>query len=219
MSTIEQIEERIKAIAPATPEMIAARERVAAESAESARRIKVATMRAGWNAPKRAMALECHDLTGEWGKRLGALTARLGTGFLVGLIGGRGPGKTQMGYELMKATTENLKRAYYATATEFFMAIKATYKREAEETEEDIVRQYRKVDLLVLDEVSKRGETDWEDRLLFELLDSRYRDMSDTLLISNEEKAAFESSIGPSVSARMRETGGIIQCNWPSFRK
>lgn len=179
---------------------------------------KLQQLRASWGAPNRALAVKTLRTDGAWGETLEKIKSRLGTGFLIGMIGGRGPGKTQMGVELMKFHTGNLKSAQYSTATEFFMKVKQTYKSGSEDSEFDVIKEFRKKSFLVLDETGKRGETDWENRLLFELIDKRYQDMSDTLMISNENQPEFIASIGPSLASRMQETGGIIQCNWPSFR-
>lgn len=180
---------------------------------------KMTDARRKWNAPKRAIVLENPDKTGPWGETLAKLEPKLGTGFMIALIGGRGPGKTQMGVELMKSHTKKGKFARYVTATEFFMTIKQTYKPTATDSEFDAIKDFRLPSLLVIDETGKRSESDWENRLLFELLDKRYQDMTDTLLISNEDHSQFIEAIGPSLASRMNETGGIIQCTWPSFRK
>ncbi len=99
------------------------------------------------------------------------------------------------------------------------MEIKSTYAKDSKESEEDVLLKFRKPDLLVLDEIGKRGETEWENRLLFELLNDRYNDVADTLLISNHKPEEFESSVGPALASRVNETGGIIDCNWESYRK
>jgi DNA replication protein DnaC len=202
-----------------TPEMIAQRDKEAKEREAWRKAMDIDMTRTGWNAPKRALDAKDIDFTGQWGATFEKIKARLGEGFLIGLIGGRGPGKTQLGVELMKAHTENRHSALYVTATEFFMTIKRAYRDHSSETELDIIKRFRKPSLLILDETGKRAETDWENRLLFELIDKRYQDMSDTLLISNEAQAQFSEAIGPSLASRMNETGGIMQCNWPSFRK
>jgi DNA replication protein DnaC len=211
----QKINRMIEAAKNRTPEQIA----YVQEMEERQRMFKVESLRHGWNAPKRAVSLKEPDLTGPWGETLAKLAAKLGTGFLIGVIGGRGPGKTQLGVELMKTHTKNLRSAHYVTATEFFMTVKRAYRDGAAETEIDIIKRFRKPSLLVMDETGKRADTDWENRLLFELIDKRYQDMTDTLLISNEAQAQFVEAIGPSLASRMQETGGIIQCNWPSFRE
>jgi hypothetical protein len=42
--------------------------------------------------------------------------------------------------------------------------------------------------------------------------------MRDTIMISNETPEKMLAQVGPSIEDRMRECGGIIECNWPSFR-
>lgn len=180
---------------------------------------KVTQLRYGWNAPRRQLSNESIDRSGPWGEAFKKIVKKLGTGMLIGLCGNRGPGKTQIGVELMRLVTDKLRSAQYETAMGFFMQIKGTYRRDSERTEEGIIEDYVGVRLLVLDEIGKRGDTDWEDRLLCELIDRRYRDMRDTLLIANQDKGTFLTAIGPSIASRMQECGGIIECNWPSFRK
>ena len=142
----------------------------------------VAALRQNWNAPKRQLASQTlHD--GPWGEMFASVVSKLGSGFLIALTGTHGPGKTKMGVELMKASTENLRSAKYMTATEFFIAIKTTYRKDSEESEESVLEAHARPRLLVIDEIGKRSENEWEDRLLFELVDRRYRDMTDTLLI------------------------------------
>jgi len=55
--------------------------------------------------------------------------------------------------------------------------------------------------------------------MLTALIDYRYSQMRDTVIISNLKREAFTASMGASVVSRMIEAGGIIECNWPSFRK
>jgi len=60
--------------------------------------------------------------------------------------------------------------------------------------------------------------TPWEDRMLTALVDYRYSQKRDTVLISNLKRDEFETSMGNSILSRMVEAGGIIECGWPSFR-
>lgn len=158
-------------------------------------------------------------LTGpEWKESLSRISGRLGSGFIVALIGGRGTGKTQLGVELIRSQAEHYRRSRYCTAFEFFMEVKAGYNDDGE-TEKEVIHSFQKPSLLVIDELGKRSETEWENRLLYELLNRRYNDMKDTLIISNQDAATLESALGDSLVSRMVETGGIIECNWETYRK
>lgn len=178
---------------------------------------QVDSLRSETCAPRRHLACAI-DRSGEWGEKLSALEKKIGTGFTVALVGVRGNGKTQMAVELMKDATNKLRSAKFCTSTQFFMKIKASYHRESEDTEAEVIGEYRTPKLLVIDEIGKRSDSNWENTLLFELLNRRYNDMTDTLLIDNRPKSDFVAAIGPSLASRMAESGGIIECNWESFR-
>jgi DNA replication protein DnaC len=201
-----------------TLEQIADAEKRDKECRRRAHEYKLSVLRADWNAPERHVRCKPNS-DGQWGQTLEKLTAKMGTGCLVGLIGTRGGGKTQMAVELMKQVTERENSARFITAVEFFMRIKDSYRSDASTTEDKIVRQFTKPHLLVIDEVGKRGGTDWENNLLFELINRRYNKMLDTLLIDNRSQPEFTETIGPSLASRMNEGGGIIQCNWKCFRE
>jgi DNA replication protein DnaC len=154
---------------------------------------------------------------GAWGAAEKKITEKLGTGCFISLIGIRGCGKTQLGVEAIRHHTRKGKRARYCTVTEFFIEIKAAYSSQ-DRSEKDVLNEFSKPALLVIDEIGQRSESDWENRLLFELLNRRYNALKDTILISNQSADVFTKSLGPSLISRMQETGGIIECNWPSYR-
>ena len=155
---------------------------------------------------------------GAWGDCLRSCLPRLGTGFLIGLIGLRGTGKTQLAVELIRATCKADRTAKYTRTAEFFMDVKASYDSDGKMTERDVIEAHERPKLLVLDEAHERGDTPWASSLLNLLIDRRYAAMKDTVLIANMEKPDFLASIGPSIASRMTETGGVIECKWASYR-
>jgi hypothetical protein len=175
------------------------------------------SLRAVWNAPKRQSDATAQRI-GDWAIKLDAIESKIGTGFLFGVAGTRGNGKTQMAVEAMRTATGRGLSARYETAVALFARIKATFRQSAKESEQDIVAALRKPRLLVIDEIGKRGESDWEQNVLFWLIDSRYGDMTDTLLIGNLEPSGFAQCIGPSLASRLNETGGMILADWPNRR-
>lgn len=153
-----------------------------------------------------------------WWTWLDKINAKRGTGILVALYGINGPGKTQMGVELVRASCAECKQGVYTTATLLFLDIRRAMKRDGM-SERDALGEFIKPALLVIDECQRRGESKWEDNQLEEVIDWRYREARDTILISNLERSAFEDAMGPAIRSRMTETGAIIECNWGSFRK
>lgn len=160
---------------------------------------------------------------GKWGECYSRLAGMLGTGFLVVLMGKRWTGKTQMATELIRCAVrqavekDRQPKVRFVTIIQFFMAIKESYKPDGP-TESAQVNSFAAFNLLVIDEAHERSDTDWERRLLNEMLNRRYNAMKDTLLMTNMTPEAFAKSIGPTIHRRIEETGLEIVCDWPSFR-
>jgi len=133
------------------------------------------------------------------------------------LIGRRGTGKTQIATYLARQwVLKGNVQGRYVKALDLFDAIKATW--ETRQSEESIMSGYRRTGFLVIDEVHDRGASDWEQRKLINLIDHRYDDMKATILIGNMTKAEAEQQLGPSIWSRMAECGGVINCDWGSYR-
>jgi DNA replication protein DnaC len=135
------------------------------------------------------------------------------------LLGNRGAGKTQMGACAIRIACKKELPAKYCKAIDFFLDVRATYKKDSPKTEQDIIQEYRKPFMLVVDAIENRGETDFENTLLNHLIDIRYDDCKDTILISNQTEQAFATSMGASIVDRIYECGVLIICNWKSFRR
>lgn len=170
--------------------------------------------------PKRHLRRLPHqlDMTGDWGTKLAQVQSMIGNGFMAALIGTYGNGKTQFAVEVLRATAYRLKTGWFTSATQFFMDVKASYKLKESDAEKDVIERYCRPSVLVIDEMSKRGETEWENRLLFHVVNERYNDGDkDTLLIANQDETQFTESVGPAMVRRLSETGGMIECNWKAF--
>lgn len=139
-------------------------------------------------------------------------------GSITVLIGNRGTGKTQIAVETIREGCIALYTARYARALDIFLEVRAAMKSE-HQTEIDAIRTYLDPEILVIDEMQERGETAFEDRLLVNILDKRYTSMLDTILIANQAPEQFITAVGASIADRIRETGGIIECTWESFRR
>jgi DNA replication protein DnaC len=139
-------------------------------------------------------------------------------GGIVALIGSRGNGKTQMAVDLIRHTCNQDARARYLKAMDFFMELRATFQRERAHDEGDVIQWYLDCRLLVLDNTDRRGSSDWEDRLLTHLIDKRYDRAVPTILIANLDPGEFAAQMGPDIVDRIRDGGGLIVADWPSFR-
>lgn len=159
-----------------------------------------------------------HETDPKWVGARNGVVSKMGTGCLLALVGNRGTGKTQIAQQAALYMTAQLQgAARYCRAMQFFLEVRDTFKKQ-ETSELDVLKLYRAPRLLIIDELQERGETPWEDRLLSHLIDLRYGDMTDTIMVANLTPKALQDSVGNSIADRMRESGGIIECNWASFR-
>ncbi len=213
-----QIVERLRKLV--VPDAEAQQRRDRAERGERSRLFVEMWTRA--NVPRRHEDRAIHpppfDPESPWSKARQAVLSLLGRGVIVCLTGTRGSGKTQIAVDAMCRVAGDGRPALFRTAREMFIAIRSAYRSDSTRSETQIIAEHRRPALLVVDEIGRRGETDWENNVLFELLNQRYNDMSDTILTCNLGAEELAASLGPSIVSRMEEGGGIIECNWPSFR-
>ena len=139
------------------------------------------------------------------------------------LCGTRGGGKTRMACELSKRAVlprdRSKPRRVFKSAMRIFLEIRATYRRDAKESELDIIDYLATCRLLVIDEVQERAESTFEAQKLTTIIDERYKHKLPTILIANLTPEAFLESLGPSICDRCNEDGGLLEFTWPSFRK
>lgn len=150
----------------------------------------------------------------EWIAAARKVQSTINAGGIILLCGKRGNGKTRMAAEF--AIRQGSSR--YRTAMRFFLEIRATFSNR-DVSELEIVDDLAQADLLILDEMQERSETDWENRLLTHLIDARYAEKRPTILISNLTKRELAKSLSPSVIDRIRGNGVSVEFNWDSYRK
>lgn len=172
------------------------------------------------DVPKRLFENSSHvKYASDWGARYSKLVGRIGEGFLYGLIGINGTGKSQMGVALIQHAVSVSRSCLFVHAPELTESIKDVYRADDGSTVLDQMQNFYKPQLLVIDEVNTQHMNETDIKYLHRIVCRRYDDVSDTLLISNDNKTDFQKLVGDRVVSRMIETGGIIEANWPSFRK
>lgn len=169
------------------------------------------------NVPKRYRAeWQRPQLDPVWMGHFAKIMQKCEDGGIVALIGPRGTGKTRFAAEAMRNYSPD--RGAYTTAMGLFLRIRASFGKASKESEDDIVSEMAKTQLLILDEVQERGNSAWEDRILTHILDRRYGAMAPTIVIANLTEAALVDCLGDSIISRLTETGGILEIDGPSHR-
>jgi len=170
--------------------------------------------------PDRFKAENTADARGnKWLARKADIIGQLHNGVIISMIGQRGTGKTKMACDCIYEYIDRWNTlARYMTAMDFFIKVKDAYRTNSVESELYVLKDMSRPGLLVIDEIQERGQTEWEDRLLTHVINTRYAELKDTILISNQTEQVFTAGVGTSIASRMKETGGIIVCDWPSYR-
>jgi DNA replication protein DnaC len=87
------------------------------------------------------------------------------------------------------------------------------------EDSEAVLAAWKKTPFLVIDEAQTRAGTEWENNVLDELINARYAKMLPTVIIANITMETAQKSLGPRIMDRANECGGIVNCDWESYRK
>ncbi|MGS8279360.1 ATP-binding protein [Pseudomonas aeruginosa] len=136
------------------------------------------------------------------------------------LLGSVGTGKTH----LCCAIAQQVIRSYgasarYTMAIEIIRDIKMTFDKKSEQTERDVYSSLLAPDLLVIDEVGVQHGSDFERQVLFEVIDSRYRQLMPTIVISNLGLAGLRKCLGDRAVDRLTDAGGpAVLFTWASAR-
>jgi DNA replication protein DnaC len=218
-----------------TPEQIAESERLEAERAkEEAERKEQERERflSRIGVPRRYRSFK-RPSAGPWLETFQNIRSMFGSGCIVVLTGIRGTGKTQMACELVQEFGQMVRHRdpqlfpegrkggcgypWRVKSTELFLRIRETYSKR-DESESDVIDDCVCRGLLILDAMEERKQSDAEDHILDHIIDKRYSELLDTIIISNETRDAMKKSLGPSIVSRIHESGEVIEFNWQSFR-
>lgn len=106
----------------------------------------------------------------------------------------------------------------YVTAMGLIRMIRATWRRDSERTEDEVLAMLARVPLLVIDEIGVQYGTEGEQTVLFEVLDRRYCDVRPTVLLTNQPKQGFREYVGDRSYDRLTETARWVTFDWESYR-
>jgi len=160
----------------------------------------------------------------------GSRAARIVTnGGIVLINGSWGTGKTYIACELSKAAqrvpepyfrecglSDHRRPVVYYIAKDLFDEFQAAFGggKAAQRITEDLAD----ASILIIDELSKSITTENERQRLNTIINLRYSRNRPTILIGNYDRDAIKTAVDPSILDRIRECGGVILCDWPSFR-
>ena len=163
-----------------------------------------------------------------WLHALEKVVRMVRSGFVLALVGSRGSGKTLLAVKVVEqfVATAQINPTdrhtpgprYVDSVADMFAEIRASFSEDAESDESEVISRFSYCPLLVLDEIQEVTWTDWNSRMLTRIVNKRYQNRLDTLIIGNVTVAELPAMVGPSITSRMQESGGIIVADWGSFR-
>lgn len=138
-----------------------------------------------------------------------------------GLImqGKPGTGKTHLACAIANQVLTNGSSARFTTVMQLVRAVRATWKRDSEQSENQVLQAIIDYDLLIIDEIGVQYETESEKLILFDVLNGRYENVKPTILLTNLVGRELNACIGERNVDRIQEGGGTtISFTWGSYR-
>lgn len=133
------------------------------------------------------------------------------------LTGKPGTGKSHLCCAVINALhqTHNVRRIDLPALVR---EIRATWAKGAEETEDDVIHEYGRLDLLILEEAGTGTGSEDEKSRIFSVLNMRYEWCLPTVIVTNLGLDALKSELGDRVIDRLREGGALVPFDWESAR-
>ena len=101
--------------------------------------------------------------------------------------------------------------------------IKTAWVAGAAVSQDELVKRFTEVEILVLDEIGAyRSLTEREKDLLFEIVNERYEQMHSTIFISNLQlsgRDSIDKYLEERIMDRICEQAQVLICNWESYRR
>ncbi|NJJ38566.1 DnaA ATPase domain-containing protein [Paenibacillus apii] len=118
------------------------------------------------------------------------------------ILNAYGTGKTYLMQCMANAFSYRKIPAIYVTEERLFADIKATYNRDSEDSEDEVLQRYYSVPILMIDDIFTASYKDWAEGKLFSIIDERQKNSKVTIMTSNY-------SLGR-ISERLKMNGGKI---------
>jgi DNA replication protein DnaC len=148
-------------------------------------------------------------------KKLGAGAQNIALSDLKGLflIGPPGTGKSLLAAMILNELilTARLSCRYIKISRDFFQQLRATFNSDSGSKTETVFNDIARQDILVIDDFGIQSDSEWEQRMLYDLVDARYEAELPTIITSNIDLEAVKNLFKGRIYSRFTEMLHIVE--------
>ena len=133
--------------------------------------------------------------------------------------GPTGSGKTHLAAAITHELLDKGVEVIFQSVPDLLLRIRGSYNRNAEFTEEQIIRRLVDIELLVLDDLGAEKMTDWTETTIYNLIDQRYRHERPVIITTNLNLSEIGDRIGPRTMDRLVESYLNVRLKANSYRR
>ena len=138
-----------------------------------------------------------------------------------------GTGKTHLAAAIALQLMEDGIPCIFKTSIDLLEDIRRTFANNDGITEQQVLKVYKDVDLLIVDDFGKEMCTEWAMTILYAILNDRYEAMRPTIittnfnddaLIARLKRKGFDSASMGAILSRLKETSVLVSMAWRDWR-
>lgn len=135
-------------------------------------------------------------------------------------IGSCGTGKTHLAAAITNFIISEFGISVkFGNFIDLLADIKSTWNKESEASEDDIIKAFLDIDLLVIDDIGKEKSTEWSNSVLYRVINRRYENYKATIITSNFSIPELEKAIGQATVSRIIEMCDGVKMDGEDVRK
>ncbi|MBS0617814.1 MAG: ATP-binding protein [Spirochaetes bacterium] len=131
------------------------------------------------------------------------------------LIGPPGTGKSLLAAMVLNELilTARLSGRYIKISRDFFQQLRATFSNDSSTygKTESVFNEIARQDILVIDDFGIQSDSEWEQRMLYDLIDARYENDLPTIITSNIDLEAVKGLFKGRIYSRFSEMMHIVE--------
>lgn len=140
--------------------------------------------------------------------------------------GTNGTGKTHLAAAIALQLIHEGVPVICKTSSDLLLDIKKSFDGDGVR-ESDVLDIYKRVDLLIIDDLGKEQCSDWSMSTLYSILNDRYEDMKPTIVTTNYNADALAAALTPkgfdnskitAIISRLREVSTVMTMAWADIR-